>query len=102
MDRVYLNKPARKWDDGLPIGNGRMGAMVMGKPNEETIFINEESLWYGPMRNRVNPDCRAQISVRRLLLDGEVEGGFFAKMSVTGTPKYNNPYQPAGDCDYAL
>lgn len=39
---IYLGRPARYWDDGLPIGNGRLSAMVMGKPNEETIFINEE------------------------------------------------------------
>jgi len=99
MDGIYLNKPARKWDEGLPIGNGRIGAMVMGKPNEETIFINEESLWFGPMRNRINPDCKEQIPViRRLLLGGEVEkAAFLAKMSMTGTPKYNNPFQPAGD-----
>lgn len=99
MDGIYLNKPARKWDEGLPIGNGRIGAMVMGKPNEETIFINEESLWFGPMRNRINPDCKELIpAIRRLLLDGEVEkAAFIAKMSMTGTPKYNNPFQPAGD-----
>jgi len=99
MDCIYLNKPARKWDEGLPIGNGRLGAMVMGKPNEETIFVNEESLWFGPMRNRVNPYSREQIPViRQLLLDGEVEkAAFLAKMSMTGTPKYNNPFQPAGD-----
>lgn len=36
---IKLKKPARYWDDGLPIGNGRLGAMVMGKVNEETIYL---------------------------------------------------------------
>ena len=47
---IKLKKPARYWDDGLPIGNGRLGAMVMGKVNEETIYLNEETIWYGKIR----------------------------------------------------
>lgn len=96
---VYLKKPARSWDDGLPIGNGRLGAMVMGKVDEETIFINEETLWYGQDRDRKNPDTKKYLEeIRRLLFAGEVEKAqFLAKMAVTSTPKYMNPYQPAGD-----
>ncbi len=96
---LCLGKAARRWDDGLPAGNGRIGAMVMGKVNEETIFINEESLWFGPKRKRTNPDGKAHIAkIRELLLQGEVEeAAFLAKMSMTSAPKYNNPYQPAGD-----
>lgn len=96
---IYLNKPARYWDDGLPVGNGRLGAMVMGKLSEETIFINEETLWYGKDRDRKNPDTRNYISeIRKLLFAGKVEEAqFLAKMAITSTPKYMNPYQPAGD-----
>lgn len=96
---IMLDSAARRWDDGLPIGNGRIGAMVMGKVNEETIFINEETLWYGPKRNRRNPDAPDNISeIRSLLMKGEVaKAAFLAKMAMTSTPKYNNPYQPAGD-----
>lgn len=96
---IFLDKAARRWDDGLPIGNGRIGAMVMGKVNDETIIINEETLWYGPKRNRSNPDAISNINkIRQLLLKGNVsKAAFLAKMSMTSTPKYNNPYQPAGD-----
>ena len=96
---IILDKAARRWDDGLPIGNGRIGAMVMGKVNDETIIINEETLWFGPERNRKNPDAFINIEeIRKLLLNGEVSrASFLAKMSMTSTPKYNNPYQPAGD-----
>jgi len=96
---IMLDKAARRWDDGLPIGNGRIGAMVMGKVNEETIILNEETLWYGPDRNRRNPDAPEQIEkIRSLLLQGETaKAAFLAKMAFTSTPKYNNPYQPAGD-----
>ena len=48
---IRLEKAARKWEDGLPLGNGRLGAMVMGKVKEETIVISEETLWYGAARN---------------------------------------------------
>lgn len=98
-NHIYLEKAAKKWEDGLPIGNGRLGGMIMGKVKEETIIINEETLWYGPMRNRMNKDAKAHIKeIRKLLLNGEVEkASFLAKMSMTSTPKYNNPYQPAGE-----
>lgn len=101
---IYLGRPARYWDDGLPIGNGRLGAMVMGKPNEETIFINEETLWYGADRNRKNPDTLKHLeTIRSLLFEGKVEKAqFLAKMAITSTPKYMNPYQPAGDMRICL
>lgn len=97
--RIKLEKPARYWDDGLPLGNGRLGAMVMGKVEEETIFINEETIWYGKDLNRKNPDARGHIAqIRKLLLEGRVQQAqFLARMALTSTPKYCNPYQPAGD-----
>lgn len=97
-NRIYINK-AKNWEEGLPIGNGRLGASIPGKIAEEMITINEETIWYGPFRNRKNPDCREHIDeIRQLLLKGEVEQAqFMAKMAMTSTPKYMNPYQPAGD-----
>lgn len=93
---IKLKKPVKKWDDGLPLGNGRLGAMVMGKTDDETIVINEETLCYGPPRQRENKDTRQNLDeIRALLQSGEVEkAAFLAKLSITGTPKYNNPYQP--------
>ncbi|MFV0502438.1 MAG: glycosyl hydrolase family 95 catalytic domain-containing protein [Lachnospirales bacterium] len=96
---IYLKSSARYWDDGLPLGNGRLGAMIMGKVNEETIFINEETLWYGKDKNRKNPDTLRYLpKIRKLLQVGKVEEAqFLAKLAMTSTPKYMNPYQPAGD-----
>ncbi len=98
----YLDKPASmwaKWENGLPLGNGRLGAMVMGKVEEETIVINEESLWYGPERNRRNPDSLKYLKqIRELLQAGRVEeAAFLQKAAFMSTPKYNNPYQEAGE-----
>lgn len=96
---ISIKKAAKNWEEGLPIGNGRLGASILGKISEEMITINEETIWYGPFRNRKNPDCLATIpQIRRLLLEGEVaKAQFLAKMAMTSTPKYMNPYQPAGD-----
>ncbi len=101
---IRLEKNARVWDDGFPIGNGRLGAMIMGKPDEETIFVNEETLWYGPKRDRKNPDALQNVAeIRRLLMAGEVQKAqFLAKMALTSTPKYLNPFQPAGDLRICL
>ncbi|HIU74447.1 MAG TPA: glycoside hydrolase family 95 protein, partial [Candidatus Pelethocola excrementipullorum] len=96
---VYLKKPARKWEEGLPLGNGRLGAMVMGRVKEETVLINDETLCYGPPRERENPDGSQELqNIRNLLLEGKVEdASFLARMALTSTPKYNNPYQPIGE-----
>lgn len=96
---VVLKNPARSWDKGLPLGNGRLGAMVMGKLKEETIFLNEETLCFGPLRERENPDARKMLEpIREMLLEGRVEeAAFYAKMALASAPKYNNPYQPLGD-----
>lgn len=96
---IRLKKPARYWDDGLPLGNGRLGAMVMGKVEEETLFINEETLWYGADHNRKNQDTVQHLEeIRRLLREGRVQQAqFLARLSMTSAPKYCNPYQPAGD-----
>ncbi len=96
---ISLKKAAKTWEDGLPIGNGRLGATVLGKINEEMITINEETIWYGGYKERKNPDCRANLEeIKRLLFAGEVQKAqFLAKMSMTSAPKYMTPYQPAGD-----
>jgi alpha-L-fucosidase 2 len=45
--KLWYEKPARSWTEAMPIGNGRLGAMVFGKVNTERIQLNEDSVWYG-------------------------------------------------------
>ena len=96
---IRLDKAANTWEMGLPLGNGRLGAMVMGRPNDESIWINEESLIHGKRNNRKNPDTLRYLNqVRKLLLEKKYKKAqFLARMAMTSTPKYNNPYQPAGN-----
>lgn len=58
MSKLWYNKPADIWEEAIPLGNGRLGAMVFGKPAGERIQVNEESIWYGGPVNRNNPDLK--------------------------------------------
>lgn len=94
---ISLRKEAKNWEGGLPVGNGRLGASVLGKAREEIITINEETVWYGPDHNRKNKDCRENLEkIKQLLAEGRLQDAhFLARMTMTATPKYLNPYQPA-------
>jgi hypothetical protein len=45
--KLWYNKPAEKWEEALPIGNGRLGAMIFGNPSTEHLHLNEETVWAG-------------------------------------------------------
>ena len=55
---LWYKKPAEDFNHALPIGNGRMGAMVFGGTNYEVFKLNEDSIWSGGKRNRNNPDAK--------------------------------------------
>ena len=50
--------PAESFSEALPIGNGRIGAMIYGTPAKESIVINEDSIWSGGLRHRINPEAK--------------------------------------------
>lgn len=57
-ERLWYQQPARKWTEALPIGNGKMGAMIFGDPQNELLQLNETSFWSGgPVKANVNPDA---------------------------------------------
>ena len=64
---LWYTHPAQRWGDALPIGNGRLGGMVFGGVAQERIQLNEDTIWNGKKRNRVNPEAlKALPEVRRL------------------------------------
>jgi alpha-L-fucosidase 2 len=73
---LWFNKPASKWTDALPLGNGRLGAMVFGGVPAERLQLNEDTLWSGSPRPWNNPDAKRHLAeVRRLVLeDGDYVG----------------------------
>jgi alpha-L-fucosidase 2 len=72
--KLWYDKPAEKWVEALPIGNGRLGAMVYGDPNEEIIQLNENTVWAGGPNRNDNPEAKEYLSeVRELIFAGESE-----------------------------
>lgn len=96
---LWYKKPARKWIQGMPIGNGWLGAMVQGKLRNEVITINDDTVWARGPEDRNNPDGFKYLSkIRKLLLDGEVEeAAVLAEASMIGIPKRQSPYQVLGE-----
>ncbi len=99
MIRLWYNQPAAKWEEALPLGNGRLGAMVYGKTWTEEIQLNEESMWYGGKVDRNNPDALKNLpKIRKLLRDGHIkQAERLMKYALSGTPKSEHPYQSLGN-----
>ncbi|SFT86762.1 alpha-L-fucosidase 2 [Algoriphagus locisalis] len=70
---LWYNQPAVEWEEGLPVGNGRLGAMVMGLPGREQLQLNEDSLWPGGYEDwGLAEGRRADLDqIRAYLLAGE-------------------------------
>lgn len=70
--KLWYDAPAADWNEALPIGNGRLGAMVYGIPDKENIQLNEETLWSGGPHRNDNTEAKAILSkIRQLLFDGK-------------------------------
>src|SRR5688572_22027001 len=96
---LWYRQPANQWDHAIPLGNGRLGAMVFGSVNRERIQLNEHSLWLGGPRERDNPDANKHLAeVRRLLFAGApVEAYRLADKYLMGRPQRLLSYQTLGD-----
>lgn len=99
MSRLWYRQAAKEWEEALPLGNGRLGAMVFGDPKKERIQLNEESMWYGGRANRVNPDTKKYLpQIRELIFDGRIrEAEKLMKYAMSGCPDSMHPYQTLGD-----
>ena len=88
-----------EWVRALPVGNGRLGAMVFGGVVHERLQLNEDTLWAGRPYDPVNPDARTAIpEVRRLLAAGRYsDAAKLASEKVLAKPLAQMPYQTLGD-----
>jgi alpha-L-fucosidase 2 len=95
---LFFEQPAATWPDALPVGNGRLGAMVFGNPAKERLQLNEETLWMGERRDRNNPQASRTPEVRKLLMAGKVhEAEALAAQVMMGVPDRLPCYQTLGD-----
>jgi alpha-L-fucosidase 2 len=95
---MQYNQPAKEWNEALPIGNGRLGAMIYGDPVEERFQLNEDSLWYGGPRDRNNPDAAKVLpEIRKLIFEGKPkEAERLALLGLSGIPESQRHYEPLG------
>lgn len=96
---LWYNQPGEKWLDGLPIGNGYMGAMIFGKVQYERIALNESSFWSGRPRNYNNPDAGKFFApIRDLVFTGKYkEAEKMINEHFYGIPANQQAYQPIGN-----
>lgn len=86
------------WEEALPLGNGRLGCMVFGGIDEDRIQLNEDTLWDGYPRERINPEAlKALPEVRRLLFAGKNAEAEKLAVKMMGIPERILSYQSLGE-----
>ncbi|MBS0226461.1 MAG: glycoside hydrolase family 95 protein [Proteobacteria bacterium] len=97
--RLWYRQPATQWVEALPVGNGRLGAMVWGDAVHERIQLNEATLYAGGPYTAVNPQSRATLAkVRELIFAGHyADAERLADDTLISRPVKQMPYQPLAD-----
>ncbi len=97
--KLWYKAPAKVWEEALPVGNGRLGAMVFGNAVNERIQINEESIWAGSKINNNNPKALTALpELQTALFESRYKDAFkIADENFLGTPPRIRSYQPFGD-----
>ena len=94
---LWYSQPAKDWNEALPIGNGRLGAMIFGRAGDELIQLNEQTLWTGgPVNPNPNPDAPKYLqSVRNALFKDSIGQAIKLLRKMQGPN--TEMYQPLGD-----
>jgi alpha-L-fucosidase 2 len=94
--KLWYDTPAKEWVEALPIGNGRLGAMVFGGVERELLQLNEDTLWSGGPRDWNNPAAlEALPEIRRLVFEGRYKEADKVAKRMMGP--YNQSYLPMAD-----
>jgi alpha-L-fucosidase 2 len=96
---LWYKTPAKVWTEALPLGNGRLGAMVHGRYDKELIQLNEESVWAGSKINNNNPKSAAHLGeIQQAIFNGAYKNAVsLADKYMVGTPPRVRSYQPLGN-----
>ncbi len=94
---LYYAKPAGRWEATLPVGNGKLGAMIWGGAREEMLGLNEDSLWSGYEKDKANPGAYDSLQkVRELIFQDRVpEAEEMIRRNMMG--EFNENYLPLGN-----
>jgi alpha-L-fucosidase 2 len=95
--KLWYSQPAAKWTDALPLGNGRLGAMVFGGVAQDRIQFNEATLWTGRPRNYNRPGAAQYLpQIRQLLAEGkQAESEALAEQHFMGLKDHEEGYEAA-------
>ncbi len=95
---LWYDEPASRWTEALPVGNGRIGAMVFGGVSEDRLQLNEGTLWAGGPYDPVNPQAKEALpQVRQLVNEGKYrEAAQLLSARVMAKPLGQMPYQTVG------
>lgn len=98
-ERLWYTRPAARWEEALPVGNGRLGAMVFGRLGQERLQLNEDTLWAGAPYTPHNPEALAALpEVRRLIAEGRfTEARDLASAKMMAKPLWQMAYGTLGD-----
>lgn len=96
---LWYEHPAADWNEALPVGNGRLGAMIFGQVETERLQLNESTVWAGEPEDFVNPAAREVLPlVRTLLFSGQyAEAQKLAQERMMGHKPTHSRYQTLGD-----
>lgn len=97
--KLWYAQPAAVWEEALPLGNGRLGAMVYGDPANDNIQLNENTFWAGGPHNNLNPAALTSLpEIRRLITVGDyLAAENLAAKTITSQGSNGMPYQTAGN-----
>ena len=98
--KLWYNKPSgNTWENALPIGNGRLGAMIYGNVGRETIQLNEHTLWSGGPNRNDNPLMLDSLAaMRQLIFDGrQKEAEQLANKVLISKQSHGQMFEPAGE-----
>lgn len=100
---MWYDKPATVWNEALPIGNGRLGAMVFGSPAAEKLQLNEETFWSGGPSRNDNPNALTALpEIRRLIFEGKHYDAEKLVNQNMMTPRNGSKYQLVGNLNLAF
>jgi alpha-L-fucosidase 2 len=103
--KLWYNKPSGKtWENALPIGNGRLGAMVFGNVEKETIQLNEHTVWSGGPNRNDNPLALDSLRyIRQLIFDGkQKDAERIANRTIVSKKSHGQMFEPVGSLNIAF
>ncbi len=102
--KLWYDHPATQWVEALPIGNGRLGAMVFGDPCKEIIQLNENTVWAGQPNRNDNPEAKDALpEVRKLIFEGKYsEAQDLVNRKFISKTSHGMPYQTVGNLELSF